>query len=98
MKTGLYFERTVHLRVEQNSYSDDHYELVPFTLSPKDTNLPDDVLRNRIASAVHKKYKPSHRGGCGYSCSLDTVYRETANTGRADMGFVILSHYHGTGD
>lgn len=92
--SALHYDKKEHLRTEMNSYSNDVYEKVPFTLDPKTAALPDADIKNRICSGVYKRFKPSHFGGCGYSCTVAEFHREPG----ARTGHVVLMHYHGIGD
>jgi len=87
---ALHYGRKTHLKTVMAAYSNDVYEQVPFTCA---AGLSDLDVRSKITSAVYKRFKPSHYGGCGYSCSVSEFQRLTPTTGH-----VVLMHYHGIGD
>lgn len=87
---AIHFAERKHLKTEMSSYSNDHYEEIPFSCDPK---LSDEKLKERLGIAVYNKFKPSHFGGCGYSCTLTEVNRTAPN-----KGTITLMHYCGIGD
>jgi hypothetical protein len=86
----LHYGKKTHLKTVMAAYSNDTYEQVPFSCDPK---LPDQDVKNRIHTALYWRFKPSHFGGCGYSCSM-TEFHRTSPTG----GHVVIMHYQGIGD
>lgn len=72
------------------SWSNDHYESIPFVCEP---GLSDSELANAVYRGISKRFPPSHFGGCGYSCTPVKVVREEPT-----VGYVKVSHYHGIGD
>lgn len=87
---SLHYAKAEHLKTVQSAWSDDRYEKVPFSCDPR---LTDGDVRDRISSAIYKKFPPRHYAGCGYSCSVSEFHRE-----RPDGGHVVLMHYQGIGD
>lgn len=90
MPNVLHLGRTKNIKTEQASYSDNVYDSIPFTC---EAHLTDEELAQRIRKAIHKKFPPSHFGGCGYSCSILESHRETPTSGH-----IVVMHYHGIGD
>jgi len=90
MANVLHLARLTTIKTEQASYSDNVYDSIPFTC---EASLTDSELGCRIGQAIHKRFPPSHFGGCGYSCSLLEVNRETPTNGN-----IVIMHYHGIGD
>lgn len=89
-KNVLHYDKKAHMKTVQEAYSDDVYELVPFSCEAR---LSDTIVRSRIALALYKKFPPSHHAGCGYACNLIDFTR-TSPTG----GTVVIKHYNGIGD
>ena len=90
MANRIHLNTRKHLRTEMSPYSNDRYESLEFTC---DAELTDSELHNRLASAIHATHPPSHWGGCGYSCSVSKVVRETPTSGHIE-----IMHYQGIGD
>ena len=85
-KSALRVKERKQLKVVQSSWSDDHYEEVPFDCDPF---LSDAELSNRLSRAIYKM----HPGRNGYSCSVVKVTRECPWRGKVE-----LKHYCGIGD
>jgi hypothetical protein len=86
----VYWEKKTHIKTVMSAYSNDVYEKLPFRC---DSPLSNKEIEIRIAGIVYKKCPPSHWGGCGYSCSVTEIHRETPTT-----GYAVLMHYNGIGD
>ena len=87
---AIHYGRKIHLRTKMSAWSNDVFEKVPFSSDP---NLSDEALQNRIRGAIYKRFKPSHHAGCGYSCEVEEVVRDTPSSGH-----IVLFHYFGIGD
>ena len=87
---AIHYGRKTHLRTDMAAYSDNVYESVPFTCSAR---LSDEDLQRRVSGAIYKRFKPSHYAGCGYSCTVQEVVRETPTTGH-----IVIMQYQGIGD
>ena len=90
MKNKLMYGKKKHLETKMSPYSDDVYEEVPFTCQ---AHLKNEELHQRISAAIYKRFPPRHFAGCGYSCCVSKLTRETPVSGK-----VVLMHYHGIGD
>lgn len=87
---AIHYGKKEHIETKMEAWSNDTYERVPFTC---DAKLDDNQLRSRLGNAICKRFKPSHFGGCGYSCNIVEVKRESKTS-----GFIVIKHYHGIGD
>lgn len=90
MANVIHLSKRKTIKTEQAAYSDNIYESAPFTC---EAELSNQELSSRISNAIYKYFPPSHFGGCGYSCSLREVNRETPTSGT-----IVFMHYHGIGD
>lgn len=52
----LHLKQRVNLGVSQEAYSDDSYDLIPFTC---DCRLDKDELWGRLSHAIYKRFPPS---------------------------------------
>jgi hypothetical protein len=84
----LHVAEKVRSKTVMDSYSNNIWYMIPFTLVKKITNIV--ALESALS---HKLHKHSHYAGCGYSLNVNAIHMTSPVT-----GWVELAEYNGIGD